>query len=99
MKVLIPGIAGTLGQMVAERLLEQALAQPGATLEGLAERFLADPLYSTDYRHGQGTLYTAVYRPARRLVEYRWRDRWMVQSIDAFSERHEVIRLSASTPS
>jgi predicted choloylglycine hydrolase len=78
-----------------ERFLERLLEESGVTLDDAAERFLERPLFAADFRHARATLYTAVYRPARRLVEYRWRSRWMVQSLDAFNERSEVIRLSA----
>jgi predicted choloylglycine hydrolase len=34
--------------------------------------FLKPPLYSTAYSHGFGTLYTAVYRPARGEMDIHW---------------------------
>jgi predicted choloylglycine hydrolase len=38
----------------------------------LAEAFLREPLRSTDYAGGFGTLYTADYRPDTGEVHYRW---------------------------
>jgi predicted choloylglycine hydrolase len=50
------------------RLLEDP-ATTGATFE---DAFLRDPLFSTAYASGFGTLYTAAYRPAPGRVRYRW---------------------------
>lgn len=38
----------------------------------VAEEFLREPLRSTDYANGFGTLYTADYRPDSGEVHYRW---------------------------
>ena len=38
----------------------------------LANEFLREPLRSTDYANGFGTLYTADYRPDAGEVHYRW---------------------------
>jgi predicted choloylglycine hydrolase len=45
--------------------------------QGFAAAFLQPPVYSLDYAHAMGTLYTAVYKPRHGSVEYRWPElRW-----------------------
>ena len=55
-----------------ERFLFFRLADSEETEAGLVEAFLRSPLFSTGYRAGFGTLYPAVYRPARGEVELLW---------------------------
>ena len=38
----------------------------------LAAAFLTDPLYNREYSRSFGTLYTALYRPARGVAEFVW---------------------------
>jgi predicted choloylglycine hydrolase len=53
-----------------------ALERPNQTLEGLVECFLAPPLYCR--RRASPTVYTAVYRPNERRVDYIWPGtRWL----------------------
>ncbi len=74
-----------------ERFLFFRLTDPRMTERRLADAFLRSPLYSTAYESGFGTPYTAVYRPARGAVEYRWPDGVWRQSFDRFEEgeRHQ----------
>jgi predicted choloylglycine hydrolase len=69
-----------------EELLAERLRDPHETKEKLASRFLEPPLYRTGWARAHGTLYTAVYRPARRSVEYRWPGRALKQSFERFEE-------------
>ena len=62
--------------------LARMLADPGMTLDRLAENFLDAPLYSR--RIGSPTVYTAVYRPREKLVHYLWPGRTVRQFIDRF---------------
>jgi predicted choloylglycine hydrolase len=62
--------------------LSRLLAKPGLTLDGLVESFLASPLYSRSV--GFPTVYTAVYRPAERQVDYLWPGKCLPQHIDRF---------------
>jgi predicted choloylglycine hydrolase len=55
-----------------ERFLAFRLADATMTPAKLADAFLRSPLYSTAYERGFGTLYTAIYRPVRGEVVYRW---------------------------
>jgi predicted choloylglycine hydrolase len=61
--------------------------------ERAADALLAPPLYATDFWRGFGTLYTAVYRPAARTLEYRWPgERWTL-ALDAFTEGTRAVTL------
>jgi predicted choloylglycine hydrolase len=67
-----------------QRVLNDALAEPSATLATLTARFFEPPLYS---RHaGFTTAYTAVYRPAEGRVDYLWPGRRWSQTFDRFEE-------------
>jgi len=48
------------------------LDDPAIDVASFVESFLRAPLFSTSYANGFGTLYTAAYRPAERVVDYRW---------------------------
>jgi predicted choloylglycine hydrolase len=63
-------------------LLGDETVTPGA----FADAFLRAPLFSTAYASGFGTLYTAVYRPAEGLAEYRWPAFAWTRSFDAFED-------------
>jgi predicted choloylglycine hydrolase len=58
-----------------------------------ADAFLAPPLYASEFDHGFGTLYTAVYRPAERAVTYRWPEASWDQSLAAFTPGTRTVRL------
>jgi predicted choloylglycine hydrolase len=72
-------ISGTVERHEA---LARHLAEPGQTLDRLVESLLAPPLYSRWI--GSPTVYTAVYRPAERRVDYLWPGRSWCQRIDRF---------------
>lgn len=55
-----------------ERLSALTAERPAA--DELAAAFLSDPLYNDEYSKAFGTLYTALYRPKDRVVEYHWPD-------------------------
>lgn len=55
-----------------ERCIVDLLGATETTAEGFVDAFLRDPLFSTAYASGFGTLYTAAYRIAEGSVEYRW---------------------------
>ena len=80
-----------------EQHILELLHAPGATAEDFAAAFLQPHLYSTSYDRGFGTLYTAVYRPAGLLMEYRWPGFTWPQSFDAFEEgAHEEVLAEGS---
>ncbi len=78
--------AQATGSLEREQFLAARLADPSETAASLAAAFLRPPLYSTDYRRGFGTLYTAVYYPRRGTVELRWPGRTLGQSFAGFEE-------------
>ncbi len=49
----------------------------------LAKEFLREPLRSSDYANGFGTLYTADYRPDSGEVHYRWPGTTWTRSFDS----------------
>ncbi len=69
--------AGASRTLERERALENYLERYAHDSERLVRAFLRPPLYSTAYRRGFGTLYTAVYQPSSLNVEYVWpHDSW-----------------------
>lgn len=60
-----------------ERALQRHLTKYTNDSFRLIRAFLRPPLFSTAYRRGFGTLYTAVYRPLSLDMEYLWpHDTW-----------------------
>ena len=55
-----------------ERFPLQRLTLHVEPAEKFVGAFLKPPLYSLAFGQGFGTLYTAVYKPAERLMELRW---------------------------
>ena len=47
----------------------------------VAAALLRPPLFQTSYRRGYGTLYSAIYQPANRVVELLWQDQRWQQSL------------------
>ncbi len=69
-----------------EALIRAALDGPATTDEHLIAAFLEPPLRDSAGADHFGTLYTAVFRPADGIAEYRWPDATIVQSFAAFTE-------------
>ncbi len=55
-------------------------------------RFVGPPLYRTDYLAGYGTLYAALYLPARREVRYFWPGLTLTQTFQKFRERKFTVQ-------
>lgn len=64
-------ISNTLGR--AEQL-KALLDNPALDAGSLQRAFAEAPLFSTNYRQGFGTVYTAAYRPTQGRVRLSWRD-------------------------
>jgi len=83
-------------QAVATRTIEREQHIAGlvgggaADVEAFADAFLLPPLFSTSYSNGWGTLYTAVFRPGERVVDYRWPSRTWRLGFDRFREGEHV---------
>jgi len=74
---------GVTSQTVERRnALVRLLAEPALTLDTLVKGFLASPLYSR--RIASPTVYTAIYRPIERRVDYLWPGKSVCQHIDRF---------------
>jgi len=57
----------------------------------LAAAFGTDPLYNRAYSKAFGTLYTALYRPAEGVVEYRWPDLTWRRGFDDQDQTRTVV--------
>lgn len=79
-----------------ERLIAVALGE-SEDPQSFADAFLRPTLYSASYESGMGTLYTAVYRPARGAVEYRWPNVTWEHSFERFREGSRTVRLLETT--
>ncbi len=66
-----PDHAARFRSVERQRFLCQLLDQ-NPEPDRLAAAFLHPPLHSTDYARAFGTLYTALYRPTERAVDYLW---------------------------
>jgi predicted choloylglycine hydrolase len=75
-----------------ERFLSLRLRENMDSPDKLIQTFLRSPLYSTAYRRGFGTLYTAVYRPDEGEVDYLWPNGRWFQSFKAFEEGVRMVR-------
>ena len=71
---------------VERQELLAAAVERGAGIEGVAAALLGPGVFSRDYDGAFGTLYTAIYRPLRGEVEYRWHDRSWVRSMTSAEE-------------
>ncbi len=81
-----------------EQFLFFRLADSEETGEGLIESFHQSPLFSTGYKTGFGTLYTAVYRPLSGRMELRWPTARWQQSFSDFEEGCRAISYGAGRP-
>ncbi|MEB2777401.1 C45 family peptidase [Algoriphagus sp. D3-2-R+10] len=59
----------------------------------MADAFLQPPLYNKMFKEGFGTLYTAVYHPAKGTVQLRWPNMEITQDFVNFKEEYKLIRL------
>lgn len=73
-----------------EQRIIALLADPAGSPETFVGAFLQDPLFSTSYAYGFGTLYTAAYRPVEGVVDYRWPGSSWQQSFRAFEPGEHV---------
>jgi predicted choloylglycine hydrolase len=66
------------------------LFDPLSSVESFVNAFEYSPLFSTNYAQGFGTLYTAIYNPQLRAMEYRWPNRVRMYQSFAFFEPCEI---------
>jgi predicted choloylglycine hydrolase len=59
--------------------------------EAVIAAFLTEPLYTTEYARGFGTMYTAAYRPDLGFVDYVWPgSRWR-RTFDSPDDTHLAV--------
>jgi len=95
-RVELPHHAALTRSVEREHYLRMRLGWLGDDLEIVARDFLKPPLYATDYRHGFGTLYTAVYRPRQGALELRWPGFSWHQSFHEFREEQCLVRFPSN---
>ena len=74
-----------------ESFLISRLADTEETDHGFVRSFLSDPLYSTAYRRGFGTLYSSCYRPKSGEMALFWPGVTLRQSFAEFRESTRVV--------
>lgn len=82
-----PEYVSRAGSVEREKHLAAILGDPRETPNSLKNYFLHPPLYQTNFQKAYGTLYTAIYYPWSRSVEYHWPQASMRQSFDNFEEK------------
>lgn len=81
-----------------ERFLLQQLTLHPMAEEKFVGTFLQPPLYSTNFRDGFGTLYTAAYRPHEGMVELHWPGRIWNQSFAGFRDGSVTLAIPEGSP-
>lgn len=66
------------------------LYDPLSSIESFVNAFEYSPLFSSNYAQSFGTLYTAIYNPHLRAMEYRWPNHLRMYQSFAFFEEYEV---------
>ncbi|HCG55577.1 MULTISPECIES: C45 family peptidase [Brevibacterium] len=79
-----------------KNILTEAV-EDGCDVEEMADAMLGPGVFSSDYDNAFGTLYTAVYRPLRGEVEYRWHSRSWTRSLTS-TEEMIIVALDEGTP-
>ncbi len=74
-----------------EQFIIDKLHDPLTSIESFVNAFEYSPLFASNYAQGFGTLYTAIYNPQLRAMEYRWPNRARMYQSFAFFEEHEVL--------
>jgi predicted choloylglycine hydrolase len=69
-----------------EWVLRSLVTDPAASIQDVYDAFLSSPLHSAAYSRGFGTLYTAIYLPARGEMQLRWPRSVWTQSMTSFTE-------------
>jgi predicted choloylglycine hydrolase len=78
--------AEVTGSVERQKFLDERLIDRRETADGLVQRFLEPPLYSTRFDHGWGTLYTVDYRPRSLVATFRWPHIALTLGFDRFEE-------------
>lgn len=73
-----------------QQFLLGKLYDPLSNIESFVNAFEYSPLFASNYTQGFGTLYTAIYNPQLRAMEYRWPNHVRMYQSFAFFEEYEV---------
>jgi predicted choloylglycine hydrolase len=66
------------------------LYDPLSSIESFVNAFEYSPLFASNYAQGFGTVYTAIYNPQLRAMEYRWPNRARMYQSFAFFEEYDI---------
>lgn len=72
------------------QFLFNKLYDPLSSIESFVNAFEYSPLFASNYAQGFGTLYTAIYNPQLRAMEYRWPNRKRMYQSFAYFEEYEL---------
>ncbi len=73
-----------------QQFIISKLYDPLSSIESFVNAFEYSPLFTSNYAQGFGALYTAIYNPQLRAMEYRWPDRRRMHQSFACFEEYEV---------
>jgi predicted choloylglycine hydrolase len=76
-----------------ERRLFEMLCDRTMDQNAFVADFLRPPLYQAGFERGYGTLYTAIYRPASRRVEYLWPNQALSLGLADFTNQNVTVVL------
>lgn len=97
-RVEMPHHAAFTRSVEREHFLRMRLGWTDESVDSVAGDFLRPPLYATEYRQGFGTIYSAIYRPARGAMELRWPGCCWNQSFDDFREEQCLVQFPLAAP-
>lgn len=73
-----------------QQFILSKLYDPLSSVESFVNAFEYSPLHTSNYAQGFGTLYTAIYNPQLRAMEYRWPHRVRMYQSFAFFEEYDL---------
>ncbi len=75
-----------------EKAIFDKLSDPLVNIETFVDTFSYAPLFSRNYKKSFGTLYTVIYNPFLRAMEYRWPNHLrLYQSFEYFLEQESWV--------
>ena len=91
-----PDYARISNTLERKAYLDQCWQNPEENRQSIIQKFLAPPLYNTNYNKRFGTLYTAWYDSLARRLNMFWPDFQISQGFDHFEERRDMIRIGSN---
>ena len=73
-----------------QQFIIDKLYDPLSSIESFVNAFAYSPLFASNYAQGLGTLYTAIYNPQLRAMEYRLPNRVRMYQSFSFFEEYDV---------